>query len=226
MACVKGLCFDIDGTLCDTDDQWVSRLVSFLSPFSFLFRYQDPQPFARAFVMMTESPLNGFYHLLDHFSLDASFALLYNNFSKMRKRKNQSFLLMNGARELLEFVKNFFPLSVVSARDDLSANGFLDQFKLREYFCEIVTSQICEFTKPFPHPVLFAARSMHVDPKQCIMIGDTTVDILAGKAAGSQTIGVLCGFGTEEELKKAGADLIVEDLFELKKYFEVNKKTV
>jgi phosphoglycolate phosphatase len=47
------------------------------------------------------------------------------------------------------------------------------------------------------------------------MIGDTTVDILAGNRAGAQTVGVLCGFGTEDELRKAGADLIVRDLEEL-----------
>jgi phosphoglycolate phosphatase-like HAD superfamily hydrolase len=47
------------------------------------------------------------------------------------------------------------------------------------------------------------------------MIGDTTVDILAGKAAGAQTVGVLCGFGEEAELRRAGADLIVKDLKEL-----------
>jgi phosphoglycolate phosphatase-like HAD superfamily hydrolase len=41
------------------------------------------------------------------------------------------------------------------------------------------------------------------------MIGDTTVDILAGRAAGAQTVGVLCGFGEEEELQRAGADLIL-----------------
>ena len=41
------------------------------------------------------------------------------------------------------------------------------------------------------------------------MIGDTTVDIRAGKAAGAQTVGVLCGFGEEGELRRVGADLIL-----------------
>lgn len=40
------------------------------------------------------------------------------------------------------------------------------------------------------------------------MVGDTTVDILAGRSAGAQTLGVLCGFGAEPELRKAGADEI------------------
>jgi phosphoglycolate phosphatase-like HAD superfamily hydrolase len=41
------------------------------------------------------------------------------------------------------------------------------------------------------------------------MVGDTTVDIRAGKAAGAQTVGVLCGFGQTEELEQAGADLVL-----------------
>jgi N-acetyl-D-muramate 6-phosphate phosphatase len=42
-----------------------------------------------------------------------------------------------------------------------------------------------------------------------LMVGDTTIDIRAGKAAGAQTVGVLCGFGQETELRRVGADLIL-----------------
>jgi phosphoglycolate phosphatase-like HAD superfamily hydrolase len=52
------------------------------------------------------------------------------------------------------------------------------------------------------------------------MVGDTTVDILAGKAAGAQTVGLLCGFGTERELRRAGADLVLKDLPELIEVFK------
>ena len=51
---------------------------------------------------------------------------------------------------------------------------------------------------------------MNVQPDECLMIGDTTVDIRAAKAAGAQSVGVLCGFGEEKELRQAGADLILE----------------
>ena len=47
------------------------------------------------------------------------------------------------------------------------------------------------------------------------MIGDTTVDIRAGRAAGAQTVGVLCGFGHEKELRRAGADLILAQTAQL-----------
>jgi phosphoglycolate phosphatase len=47
------------------------------------------------------------------------------------------------------------------------------------------------------------------------MVGDTTVDIRAGVAAGAQTVGVLCGFGQRHELERAGANLILENTTEL-----------
>ena len=56
---------------------------------------------------------------------------------------------------------------------------------------------------------------MNVAPENCLMIGDTTVDIRAGRAAGAQTVGVLCGFGEEPELRKMGADVILKDTTKL-----------
>jgi phosphoglycolate phosphatase len=62
---------------------------------------------------------------------------------------------------------------------------------------------------------LRAAQEKGIASENCLMVGDTTVDIRAGKAAGAQTVGVLCGFGTEKELRRAGADLILNHTYEL-----------
>ena len=96
---------------------------------------------------------------------------------------------------------------MVSARDAVSTGHFLDHFKLKDYFNVIVTAQTCEHTKPYPDPVVYAAQQIGVDPGACVMIGDTIVDIHAGKSAGAQTVAVLCGFGTRKALKRAGADI-------------------
>ena len=218
---VKGLCFDVDGTLSDTDDVWEGKLVTFFSRFPFLFRGGNPQPFSRRLLMALESPMNEIYHLLDRYSLDDNVARIYDRLSRNRKQKPASFRLMNGANELLELVHEKYPLTVVSARDETSTYRFLDEFYLTRHFRKIITSQTCEYTKPFPHPIRHAAETMGLPCEACLMIGDTTVDILAGKAAGAQTIGLLCGFGTEQELRKAGADLVLHDLLELREIFEV-----
>ncbi len=216
---VKGLCFDVDGTLSDTDDVWVAQLAQSLRFARFLFKGGNPQPFARWLVMATETPMNGMYHLLDRLRLDDNIAALYSRLNQKRKNRIRPFQLMKGATELLELVNARYPLTVVSARDDASTRHFLDQFDLGSLFRAVVTNQTCEFTKPYPDPVIFAAKSMGLSPAECIMIGDTTVDILAGKRAGAQTIGLLCGFGEEKELLRAGADLICKDLSEVKELF-------
>jgi N-acetyl-D-muramate 6-phosphate phosphatase len=216
---IKGICFDVDGTLSDTDDAYVARLNRILKVVRFLFRMGDPTRFARWLVMVTESPMNGLYHWLDRHSLDDEAAKIFSRLAQKGKGKARKFLLMHGALEILTDLYTRYPLAVVSARDEGTTNRFLEQFDLGRFFGVVTTSQTCEFTKPFPHPVMHASAVMKVPMEECVMIGDTTVDILAGKRAGAQTIGLLCGFGTEGELRKAGADLIVRDLEELRAVF-------
>jgi len=60
-----------------------------------------------------------------------------------------------------------------------------------------------------------AAEKMGVKPHECLMVGDTTVDMRAGRSAGAQTVGVLCGFGEEKELKNMGANLILNNTHQL-----------
>jgi phosphoglycolate phosphatase len=84
-----------------------------------------------------------------------------------------------------------------------------------KYFDAVITGQSAERTKPYPDPILLAAKRMGVKPDECLMIGDTTVDIRAGKSAGAQSVGVLCGFGEEPELRRMGADMILNTTSDL-----------
>ena len=119
------------------------------------------------------------------------------------------FMMVPGVKEMLERLHGKYPMAVVSARDDKSTRAFLDQFELTGYFREIVTAITAEHTKPYPDPILYAAEKLGVTPESCLMIGDTTVDIRAGVAAGAQTVGVLCGFGERTELERRGANVIL-----------------
>ena len=136
-------------------------------------------------------------------------------FERRRKRSHRSFLLVPGADEMLKKLHGRYPLAVVSARDEKCTLAFLDHFDLTRYFTAIVTGLSAPHTKPYPDPILLAAQKMNVSPQNCLMIGDTTVDIRAGKSAGTQTAGVLCGFGERPELEKMGADIILEDTTKL-----------
>ena len=212
---IRGLCFDVDGTISDTDDAWVDKTTQIFTPLTRMLKRREPRRFARWLVMAAESPMNLVMYVMDSLSLDDNYARAFERIASLRGYRHTPFLLMRGARELLDTARKEYPLTVVSARDERSTGVFLDQFELRDHFVEVVTSQTCERTKPYPQPVLHAANAMGLNPRECVMIGDTTVDILAGRRAGAQTMGLLCGFGTERELRKAGADVVLKDLEEL-----------
>ncbi len=212
---IRGLCFDVDGTLSDTDDVWVQQFEERLRWMRFLFRKGEVRPAARWLVMTLETPGNVGYHVLDRLNLDAWMIRGMQRLGRLRARRRKTFRMVPQVLEMLTAVRGRLPMSVVSARDEESTLAFLHQFDLRGLFHSVATSQTCQYTKPFPDPVVWAARQMGLEPQECLMIGDTTVDIRAGKAAGAQTVGVLCGFGDEKELRRAGADLILPSTADL-----------
>ena len=204
---IQALCFDVDGTLSDTDDLYTQKITRFFPRFLF----KDPDHSARRFVMWMEAPGNALLGLADRLGIDDEMTAVIDWLSRHRKQSSKKFLLVPGVDEMLKQLYGRFPMAVVSARNENGTITFLEQFDLTKYFDVIITGLSAEHTKPYPDPVLLAAKKMNVAPENCLMIGDTTVDIRAGKSAGAQTVGVLCGFGEEPELQKMGADLIVED---------------
>ena len=216
---IQAICFDIDGTLSDTDDKWISQVEKWLKLLRPFFPHQDTRPFARRIIMGMESPGNVMFWLLDRLHLDKKLDSLYNFIVKRRPPYHSpGFWLIPQTEEMLMILNQHYPLAIVSARSEESAQAFLDQFKLRPLFSAIATAFTCEYCKPYPHPVLWVAQQLGIPPANCLMVGDTTIDIRAGKAAGAQTAGVLSGFGNARELQRAGADLILPtaaDLLEI-----------
>jgi N-acetyl-D-muramate 6-phosphate phosphatase len=208
---IKALCFDIDGTLSDTDDLYTRKVLRFLPRFLF----KDAEHTARRLVMWIEAPGNALLSFADTIGVDNEMVAFINWLSRHRKHFPNKFLLVPGVDEMLKQLHGRYPMAVVSAREEQSTMAFLEQYDLAKYFDVIITGLSTKRTKPYPDPVLFAAQKMNVSPENCLMIGDTTVDIRAGKSAGAQTVGVLCGFGEEFELRKLGADMILEDTTKL-----------
>lgn len=208
LARIQALCFDVDGTLSDTDDVLVARLASWLWPFRALFPGREIGQLARRLVMAGEAPVNFLIGLTDTLGLDEMFLPLLDRLARF-SRQPKRFLLIEGVKEMLMELARRYPLAVVSARDERTTYLFLKQFDLLPLFHCVATATTCRHTKPYPDPILWAAERMKVPPEACLMIGDTTVDIRAGRAAGAQTVGVLCGFGERQELERCGANLIL-----------------
>lgn len=74
------------------------------------------------------------------------------------------------------------------------------------------TQQVADDHPSKPHPsMLFAAmEETGIAPERAVMIGDTTFDIDMGRAAGIATIGVSWGYHPVDALRQAGAGQIVD----------------
>ena len=93
--------------------------------------------------------------------------------------------------------------------EPLQAAGVFDLLQ------EIITADDTELRKPSADPLLECCRRLAVDPGGAVYIGDTLIDIQAGKAAGTGTIGVLTGFDTCAMMQEEKPDAIISSLSEL-----------
>lgn len=224
---IEALCFDVDGTIADTDDHLVAQLATMLAAVP-LVSGRRAERLARQTVMAAETPVHGAYAMLDRLGLDVPIDRLRQRIRQVRRRgadpahtRNPEAIdevpheMVAGVKEMIEKLAARYPMCTISTGSAPRVDRFLRHYGVRDLFTEVVGAQTTTRMKPHAEPLLFAADRMGVHPERCLMIGDTTIDMRTGIAAGAQRIGVLCGFGTEDELLATGAQLILRTTSDL-----------
>jgi phosphoglycolate phosphatase len=114
---------------------------------------------------------------------------------------------------------NGWLLGVATGKSDRGLERCLDHHGIRELF---VTLQTADRHPSKPHPSMIhqALVDSGSVAANAVMIGDTVYDIQMGRAAGCRTIGVGWGYHPLDELRDAGADVVVETMDELKDALE------
>lgn len=86
---------------------------------------------------------------------------------------------------------------------------------LQDFFQVVLGGDAVSHPKPAADAVYLAASMLGVTPPECVLVGDTENDVLAGRAAGSFTIAVTWGNRTKAQLETVHPDEIIDDLREL-----------
>jgi len=120
-------------------------------------------------------------------------------------------------RVTLENLQQKAKLAIITMRNVPQAEVAkeLQQFGLAQYFTYIITAKDTHKPKPSPEAIIKALKVMDVQICDCLVVGDSVIDITAGKAAGAKTIAVLSGLYTKQELAKLNPDLILKDATQL-----------
>ncbi len=123
---IQAICFDIDGSLIDTDDAYIERLAGWLARLGRLLRGSDPQHLARRLVMAAESPINTLVTWMDWLHLDQILGPGMDALHRLRGVSPPARArLIPGARSALERLARHYPLAVVTAREQSSALDIL-----------------------------------------------------------------------------------------------------
>jgi HAD superfamily hydrolase (TIGR01549 family) len=216
----QAVLFDLDGTLIDTDDAFLEAWAGRLERWSRGLVGDDPRPLLRRILLAAEGPINAVISLLDAVGLDDNVFSIGDRLRRVRGLRTQGrFVAVDGVLETIRSLHPFYRLGVVTTRSRVDALAFLRQFELQRLIEVVTTREDTWRLKPHPEPILHTVSSLGLSPSQCVMVGDTAVDMVSAKEAGTFAVGVLCGFGERKDLLEAGADLILEKTAELVLWF-------
>ena len=223
---IRALVFDVDGTIADTDDHLVAQIGAALGRVPGLSGRRAGR-LARQIVMAAETPTNAAYGLLDRIGLDRPVRSLRHLASRLRAQRRRSGRrpaeavdevphdMVADVAEMLHALAARYPMSVMSTGSAPRIEAFLAHHGVRGLFAAVAGAETTPRMKPYADPLLFAAAAMGVEPAACLVVGDTTVDMLTARAGGAQAVGVLCGFGTRAELDRTGALIVLNTTSDL-----------
>lgn len=119
-----------------------------------------------------------------------------------------------GALELIRSLeRNHIKIALASGSPGEFVDFIVSKLDLKEVFDATISSDEITHSKPNPEIFLLAAERMNVDPKDCLVIEDAHLGVLAAKNAGMKCIGFINKDSGDQDLSKA--DLIVDDLNKL-----------
>ena len=122
---------------------------------------------------------------------------------------------LEGASDLIRDLKERGQAVVLaSSAKENEVDHYLDLLEARDLADGWTTSADVEATKPEPDLVQAAVDKSGAD--EAVMVGDSTFDCEAAGRAGVQTVAVLTGGFSEQELKDAGAVVVFESIEELR----------
>lgn len=219
---IKGIIFDMDGVLVDTE-----RI-------SFKFWEKSFEKYGYKYSMDTHLSLigrnnNSIRNILGEtfgteFPLDE--ICNYKSESMIKYLLEEGTPLKIGVFELLDYLReNNYKIAVATSTHKERAIQRLESVGIKEKFDDMVCGDEIEHYKPNPEIFLKAAEKLGLKPEECIVIEDSPAGVEAGYKGGMTVINVPDMKMPDEEMKKYSS-LICNNLLDVKEYLETKVATV
>lgn len=210
---IKGVLFDLDGTLVNTSDLIIKTFEHTIQ--TLLQKNPTQDEITRYFGL----PLRECLRQFDEEKVE-EMALFYREYNL----KHHDHLIKPFPKieeSMLELQQKGVKMAVVTSKKIPMAERGLNCFGLEKYIEGIIGCDECEKHKPHPEPMLRGAKLISLDPEQCICVGDSPFDLQSGKAAGCITAAVKWTyFNWEQMLLMGKPDFILNEMTDLVKIID------
>lgn len=213
------LLFDIDGTLIDSGEAGTRSLnLAFWELFSIGDAFRDIQMAGKTDIQIMKEGL-----LRHGISVDGNLPSIVESYLRNLRREihNPWRHLKPGIKELLETLseREDIHLGLLTGNLEEGARIKLEPFGLNRYFPSGAFGSDHEDRNsllPIAIERFKLLTGKNFNPEDCIVIGDTPRDVYCSKPYGARCIAVATGPYKAETLKKAGADVVFEDMGNIK----------
>lgn len=177
--------FDLDGLLVDTERTWYHVWDDLLGMYGKSFTLQDYVTNYSGKTVVDNTSL-----LIQNFNLPIDVETGVNHANEIEQGYVQAGVaLMEGAKELLDYLKNNrYKIVVGTSSHKERATTILERANVLDYFDDIVVGYDVARGKPFPDTFLEAARRVGSKPETCLVLEDSENGIQAAYAAEMKVI--------------------------------------
>ena len=193
--------FDLDGTLTDPKE---GIIACFMYALTSLEIETDQTKNLESYIGQPIREV--FCELCGDELAEKSIVIYRERFSTIGLYENR---LYDGIVECLDYlVDKVEALYVVTSKPTVYSEQIVKHFNIRDFFKVVYGSNLDGSLGDKTDLIKHVIETEGINPNDAVMIGDRKFDIIGAKNHGIRTIGVLWGFGTEQELNEAGADRI------------------
>lgn len=203
---IKGVLFDMDGVLADSEEFICSAAVGMFREMGYTVKKDDFKPFTGTGENRYLGGVAEKYGI--HADMNKMKARTYEIYGTLVKG---TLLPLPGAKEFVERCRRKgFRLALATSADRIKMELSLHEIGIPpETFDTIVTGLDVVNKKPAPDIYLKAAENIGLDPAECLVVEDAVSGVKAAKEAGCRCLAVTTSFGSKE---LAGADWIFSSL--------------
>ncbi len=127
--------------------------------------------------------------------------------------------LYEGVKQGLDYMQgSAYRMGCVTNKASEFTHPLLRDLGIADYFEVIICGDDTPKKKPDPMPLLTAAQRMQVDPQRSLMLGDSSNDVQAARAAGFQIICTSYGYNHGEDIRRYGPDAVIDSMLELEQF--------